>query len=711
MSIDLLAEPLRRYIYSQKWSSLRPIQNAAIKRILMTDDNYILAAKTASGKTEAAFLPMLSKVDFNNPGVQVLYISPLIALINDQFSRIEDLCQFMDVRITKWHGEASRAEKKSLLKSPEGVLLITPESIEAMLVNHPYYAKKLFSSLEFIVIDEIHAFIGTERGVQLQSLLFRINSFCKINTRLIGLSATLGSDYRAVKSFTGNSEKTKVLVDTSQNETKATFTYVEQTTSSFTAEFINKLYNDVKGRKVLIFPNSRGKAEELAVKLKDLSEKRCGHSNYFSHHSSVNKELRQYVERFAKTSDYEDFTIVCTSTLELGIDIGSVDLVVQVDSTSTVASLIQRLGRSGRKEGSISQLSVYATNHWSLLQAVSCWLLYQSGDIEPIRNLEQSYDIVFHQVLSLAKQNSGLKKEFLLRSILKNPAFLKIENEHLEDLIIFMLEKDYLEAIGDEYIVGLAGEYLTNNKEFFSVFKSKSLVKILHKGRNIGEIPISPQLVVDENIYLAAKIWKIVDFDEKSLKAEVIRTNDGKPPIFGGDVGDVSQMIRQKMFEVLMNFKEQDFEYSDDIQQVFKEMRFEFNKLNVHDFYKQRPVIYKEDTVLFFTFCGTKVNKTLNYIFKQLELDVSYHEFKSCFEITSPYGDLAMIIEDTKRAIVGIDNLIGNDLITGNVEFVYSKWGEYLPISHKLKFLLEDYFDVKATSVFLEDLRLVYLSQ
>ena len=151
-------EPIRKYIRDKRWETLRPIQNAAITKITASDDKFILASRTASGKTEAAFLPVLSKVNFNETGVKVLYISPLIALINDQFHRIEELCKYLDITVTKWHGEANKTFKNRLIKHPEGIVLITPESLEAMFVNKPFYVKLLFSNLKYIVIDEIHSF-------------------------------------------------------------------------------------------------------------------------------------------------------------------------------------------------------------------------------------------------------------------------------------------------------------------------------------------------------------------------------------------------------------------------------------------------------------------------------------------------------------------------------------------------------------------------
>ena len=407
MSFELLSEPIRKYIRDKRWEQLRPIQNAAISRVLTTDNHYILVSRTASGKTEAAFLPILSQVNFNEKGVQVLYISPLIALINDQFYRVEELCKNLEVNVVKWHGEANRTLKEKLIKDPSGVVLITPESLEAMLSNKPFNVKHLFSNLKFVVIDEIHSFIGSGRGVQLKSILSRLQDLNENQFRLIGLSATLG-DYDEVKKFAGTTVSTIVLRDKASKEIEAKLKYFESTGPELPLDLLKDLYLETKDNKVLVFPNSRGLAEEVAVKLKKLSEKLNGHVNYFSHHSSVDKEVREYVEYFAKSNNRQNFCISCTSTLELGIDIGSVDQVVQIDATHSIASLIQRIGRSGRRDGAKSFLYLYATDKWSLLQSLACWELYKEGFIEPKDSMNLAYDLLLHQALSITNGNSGI---------------------------------------------------------------------------------------------------------------------------------------------------------------------------------------------------------------------------------------------------------------------------------------------------------------
>src|SRR5690606_34696633 len=237
MAFELLSEPIRKFIRNKGWEQLRPIQNAAIQRISASDDNYILVSRTASGKTEAAFLPLLSKINFNESGDQILYTSPLIALINDQFYRIEELCKNLEIPVTKWHGEANRTLKNNLLKNPSGIVLITPESLEAMFVNKPYNVKQLFANLKYVVIDEIHSFIGTDRGTQLKSILSRLQ---RVNARpfsMVGLSATIG-DYNAAKKFTGNETNTKVLLDRTAKEINSVFRFFKNKNEELPLELL-----------------------------------------------------------------------------------------------------------------------------------------------------------------------------------------------------------------------------------------------------------------------------------------------------------------------------------------------------------------------------------------------------------------------------------------------------------------------------------------
>jgi ATP-dependent helicase Lhr and Lhr-like helicase len=709
MSFDLLSEPIRKFIRDKGWEQLRPIQNAAISKILGSDENFILASRTASGKTEAAFLPILSKVNFNDSGVQVLYISPLIALINDQFYRVEELCKNLDVTVTKWHGEANKTLKDRLIKKPTGIVLITPESLEAMFVNKPFNVKQLFSNLKYVVIDEIHSFIGTDRGTQLKSILSRLQRVNSNSFSIVGLSATIG-DYNEAKRFTGDELKTKVLLDRTAKEINALFRFFKNENEELPLELLKDLYIETKDNKVLIFPNSRGRAEEVAVKLKKISDRVKGHPNYFSHHSSVDREVREYVEYFAKNNKRHNFCISCTSTLELGIDIGSVDEVVQIDATHSIASLIQRVGRSGRKDGESSNLFLYATTQWTLLQSIACWLLYKESFIEPPEKNEKPYDILVHQALSITKGHSGILLIELIKQLKENSAFNLIEQSEIEEILQHLIEIDFLEKLQHEVIIGVDGEKVVNSREFYSVFKTEENFKVVNAGNTIGEIPFSPQIIEDENILLSAKIWKIKFVDHKAKKIEVIPAKDGKKPMFFGGGAVVHQKIREKMFEVLYSKTEYDFLDEPSFDEI-EMMRKDFAVFDIKDLQSERPLLTAEKHLQLFTFTGTRINRTIQLLLNIAGIKNTLDDSSSSFDIEVPKQALISKWNYLSFPLTDIDTHISTLLETNPTLLDFSKWGIYLPKSYQIKLVRNKYFDIEQTKELLSKLELIHNKQ
>lgn len=704
MSYNLLSEPVRKYIRNKRWESLRPIQAAAIARIMTTNNNYILASRTASGKTEAAFLPILSKTDFNKEGVRVLYISPLIALINDQFYRIEDLCKDLEISVTKWHGEAKKSLKTSLIKNPNGIVLITPESLEAMFVNAPYNVAVLFGGLDYIIIDEIHSFLGVDRGLQLMSLISRIQQLNKSKITLIGLSATIGDkNFIEAKRLTGDIENTIVLLDKTKKQTEAIFKYYNNSTTELSLDLIKDLYKETSNHKVLIFPNSRGRTEEIAVKLRKISDKVKGHKFYYSHHSSVDKEIRESIEYFAKTNERFNFCISCTSTLELGIDIGTVDKIVQIDSTHSVSSLVQRIGRSGRREGEKSIVNIYATDKWNLLQSIACWNLYKAEFLEPVETARQPFDILLHQMLSIVKQLSGCKKVDLAYRLKINPTFEYIHENDIVNLIEESINMDYLEMIEHELILGIEGEKIVNSREFYSVFKQESNFTVLFLGKKIGAIPLSPQVRIDENILLAAKIWKIVDIDFEGAKILVIPAKDGKKPLFFGGGGSIDPRIREEMLRILKS-NETYVELGENSKQVLNEIRSDFNTFKITDLIFDKPFIKKESSLLIYTFTGTKINRSLSFLFNQTESNCRLDDHSSAFEIETDIDRLRSLIEEVNQVYSKIDDHLEINL---KLFIGFSKWGIYLPVEYQIQIIKERYFDFEKAIEILNNMNLI----
>jgi len=707
MPFNLLIPPIRKYIRDQRWESLRPIQNAAIQRILTTDHNYILASRTASGKTEAAFLPILSKLDFNEPGVQVLYISPLVALINDQFNRVEELCKYLDVSVTKWHGEAKRSLKNKLIKNPQGVVLITPESLEAMFINKPYNVKHLFENLRFVVIDEIHAFIGTDRGTQLKSILARLGLINLNHFRVIGLSATIGPDgYTEAKRFTGDESNTKILLDREAKEMDTHFRYFASKEQALPLELLKDLYLEVQGHKALIFPNSRGRVEEVAVKLKKIAKRVHGHSNYFSHHSSVDKEVREYVEYFAKNNTRDPFSIACTSTLELGIDIGSVDKVVQIDATFSIASLIQRVGRSGRKDFQKSNLFLYATSPWSLLQSLACYSLYQEGFIEPPHVIEQPYDLLLHQALSIVKGHSGIKTTTLTKQLRDNHAFKNISTEEIEEIINHLITVDFLEKLRYEVIIGVEGEKTVNSRDFYSVFKTEEDLQVSNNGNKIGTIPYSPQVREDENIILAARLWKIKFVDLKSNKIEVVAANDGKAPTFYGGGANIHLSIREKMFDILFS-KKQSTVLNKASSDILAELRKDFSCFKIQNPKIDRPLLSTNKNLTLYTFTGTRINQTISFLLKLQGINNTIDDRCSGIEITDSTENLLPKWDSLTTPLKNIDPHIEAFLEEAPGILSSSKWGQFLPLKYQVKLLKQKYFDFPGAKSLLHKVNLI----
>jgi len=640
-SYNLLQKQIRQYIYDEGWDSLRKIQESSIKRVHDTENNLILAAPTASGKTEAAFLPAINSIMDWNSGLKIVYISPLIALINDQFRRIHELCEYIDIPVTSWHGEASRAKKNKILKDPKGILLITPESIEAMLSLRPGEAKGLFRGTEWIIIDEIHSFLENNRGIQLRSLTERIKLYMEKDPRFIGMSATLNrEDYSKVKDFFISDRVTDVLLDSTKNPLQVTTSYYESNLKKESSEALEEVYDYSQKESMLVFPNSRGEVERLSVGLSKLGKQRGSYTRYFSHHSSISKDMRLTAEKFAKESKGELFTICCTSTLELGIDIGSVDSIVQYNAPHSVASLGQRLGRGGRTTGE-NILHFIATDEWSLLQGLAALSLYAEGLIDRYDPIVKPYDVMAHQVISILLENSGVRLtdlEVLNKSF---KCWYGIEDKEYLELLEFLIDKNYIEILENEAITGVASEKLLRVGEFFAHFETEQNFSVYNNQKKIGEIPLTPSVQIGTNVFLAAQIWSILSMDLKNKKIHVTTAKDGNPPIFMGSMGNITNEIRDRMKTILED-ECYWISYNSNIKKVLQKLSEE----NIG--HEKFQWVAKGNSFGLRTFQGTKINRTIQLLLNMLYEDGNYKlEDRETF-ISGPNikDDLVRLIEE-----------------------------------------------------------------
>ena len=570
---------LQEFIFAQEWEGFRPIQLAACEVIFDSDDHLLLSSTTASGKTEAAFLPILTLLDeAPSSSVGVLYISPLKALINDQFGRLSDLLRHADIEVVPWHGDVSRSRKQALLKHPRGLLQITPESLESLLDTRAPAIPSLFHDLRFVIIDEVHAFLGADRGRQVQCLLTRIERLAGVSPRRIGLSATLG-DTRPAEAWlaAGTSRKVQAPVtsDPGRKIRLALESFAdplptppvpgqppEPDQSPSTSERF--VFDETVGKKCLIFTNSRGEAEQYGSALRRIA-KRAGYPDiYHTHHGSISAPLRLAAEEAMREPGIPAVT-VATITLELGIDLGELERIVQIGAPFSVSSFVQRLGRSGRR-GQPSEI-VFAVREdetndrtllpdqfpWALLQCIGIIQLYlEERWIEPARPVKLPFSLLYHQTMAALVSSGEMTPAQLASRVLTLPPFDEVTQEEYRILLLHLLTIGHLERTEQNgIIVGLAAEPIVNSFRFYSVFSDEEEYVVRSQSQEIGSIQEPP--APGERFGLAGRTWEVLEIDQRDRVVLAKPIPGGAPAMWSGTSGDVHtrvlQRARQALFE------------------------------------------------------------------------------------------------------------------------------------------------------------------
>lgn len=570
-----LHKDVQRWVWAQNWSSLRDIQEQAIEPIMNADCDIVISASTAAGKTEAAFLPACSQVAEMKPeGIGILYISPLKALINDQYRRLASLCEILDIPLTPWHGDVLQSVKAKLRKKPRGILLITPESLESLLLNQMGWCFQAFSGLSHIVIDEFHAFIGTERGCQLQSLMHRLEFLLRRTVPRIALSATLGathSDKQKTGQYLRPGEKFPLKLiesSTSHSDLKIQLRGYLNSIPSGEDEPIglriisNDLYKILRGKSHLIFANSRSRTEELAASLSDKCKKDGVPNEFFPHHGSLSKEIREGLEsRLHK--DKLPTTAVCTMTLELGIDIGHVDSIAQVTSPHSVASLRQRLGRSGRR-GEAAVLRVFIleeelTSRSHLLdrlrletfQCIAMISLLLKKQYEPTPDNQYHFSTLVQQTLSAIGQYGGVRANQLWSLLCSTGPFSLVDDTLYAQFLRALGEQELISQTQDgQLVLGIKGENLVEHFTFYTAFNTPEEYRLECDGRALGTLPIDKPLVKEQHIIFAGRRWEVVHIDAENKLITLKKAKGGRPPKFGGEGQTVHDIVRKEMFNI-----------------------------------------------------------------------------------------------------------------------------------------------------------------
>lgn len=517
------------------WRDLRPLQEASIEPVL--DGRHCLVlAPTAGGKTEAAMFPLLSRVCGERwPAPSIVYVCPLKALINNLGERLERYCAMLGRKAAVWHGDVTASAKQQARKEAPDVILTTPESLEAMLISVNPVMREHLHKVRVVVVDEIHAFAGDDRGWHLLCVLERLVGLARRDFQRVGLSATVGNPEQLLEWLAGNSQAERVVVAGEPGPApppEVVLDYVGSLENA--ATMVSRLH---RGEKRLVFCDSRSRVEALAGMLRARSV-----STFVSHSSLSAEERRRSEEAFARGADC---VIVATSTLELGIDVGDLDRVIQIDSPNRVASFLQRLGRTGRRAGRPRNFLFLCTDEDSLLEAAGLLALWQKGYVEPIVPPPLPYHIMAQQALALCLQNGGMGHRDLLEALERLPAARGMARETIAAILDHLVGTGILASDGTRLFVGETGEEKFGRRHFLelvSVFTSPPVLSVTDGRQELG--------VVDQDFFLmggaaegrvlslAGRGWRVAYLDWRERRVYVTASEvAGKTTWLGASPG------------------------------------------------------------------------------------------------------------------------------------------------------------------------------
>ena len=580
------------FIYKNNWEALRAIQVAAGDAIFNSDENVLLSASTASGKTEAAFFPILTLFSEDMPrSVGAIYIGPLKALINDQFMRLNDLCAEAEIPVWHWHGDVAQSHKNKLLKSPSGILQITPESLEALLLHKHAYIPRLFGDLRFIVIDEVHSLMRGDRGGQTLCLIERLSRLAGVNPRRIGLSATIG-DLESTGKFLASGTGRGVIIPKIESKgvkwrLSMEHFYVRGPQASQDKQVdgalpelesptdvapenadpgIGYIFEHTRGKKCLVFVNSREECEAVTTTLRQYCEAKHEPDRFLIHHGNLSASYRETAEAVMK--DEEQYkTTVTTATLELGIDIGRLERAFQIDAPFMVSSFLQRMGRTGRRDMPPEMWFVMreelpeprallpTTVPWKLLQGIALVQLYlEERWVEPPKLDRLPFSLLYHQTLSTLASSGEMTPAALASKVLTLNYFHRISKDDFRIMLKHLIETDQIQRTEEgSLIVGIAGERQINSFKFYAVFKENEEYTVRWGSQELGTIVLPPP--VGEKIALAGHVWTVEEIDHKRRLVYCEQVKGKVPAYFGECPGDINTKVLERMRQVLAEEK------------------------------------------------------------------------------------------------------------------------------------------------------------
>ncbi len=662
------------------WTSLRPVQELA-GGALLDGDNAVILAPTAGGKTEASMFPALSML-LTQPTdtVGVLYIAPIKALLNNQADRLGLYTEMVALDRFVWHGDVDAPERKRFLREPAALLMTTPESLEVMLVSERVDEQRLFGDVRMVVIDEVHALAGEDRGAHLMSVLERIAVISRHDVQRIGLSATVGNPEAILAWLKGSSQRPGRVIDPPKPAAKRQLLVIHRPDLPALCRDAAHL---ARGGKSLFFCQSRATSEAVAEQMR-----RAG-TTVFVHHSAVSREERQLAEeRFHHGTDA---CIVCTSTLELGIDVGDLDLVLQAEAPDSVSAFLQRMGRTGRRSGQVANTTFFCETTEAIAQAVALVELARSGWVERVPVDNRCWPVLVHQLLAMALAAGGIAADDIWTHVRRVPDFAGIDRDEFDALVAHLVGDDGLRLASGRLVLGPKAEKhfgRRNFMELFAVFSTpQSYTVQTTAGQPLGTLG---QAFVDRLVdgastfLLGGRAWAVLRIQHDDKRVLVEAAPRGRKPTWGGFLPQfLGQELSGKIGDVLASTDR--YAYLDDAAAAALDgWRAELAQV----FASGAPLLEEVDgAVRWWTFAGGKINATLRHALETVGPATNGSDWKVVpdnfrLEVRAPgikLGAVEEAIEALRSAEFWTDGAFWADVVATLPSYRLSKFQPFMP--------------------------------
>ncbi len=716
MVLDLLHKGIKRVIEDKNWKGLSDIQMKAIPVILAGDD-CVIEAPTAGGKTEAFFFPTISRAANNKKnGVQVLYIAPLKALLNNVELRALEYAKACGIHAFKWHGDVSQIKKIEETKDPSQLLLTTPESLEAILLRKSNWSE-MFRYLESVIIDEAHNFAQGDRGGHLISVLERLEYPLEKKPQRIAATATIGNPSMMLKWLAGTTRKPGKrihVVSNKKQEKDFSLSFFNpnndieddpQTCASYRS-FVS-LYEMLPLSRSIIFAPSRSRTESLASAITEINKTvpEVQRVKVRTHHSNVSKFFREEAEGLIKIKSEEGLNaIISTSTLELGIDIGELDKVIQIDSLSSPSSFLQRVGRTGRRPGKPQFFSGVCCNEEVLPILTAVINLGLRSVSEDIAFPSKAYHLMAHQLLCLSLQNFGIDQNKAWNILSRPHCFSEISKESFLQLVEHMISKDFLRVVEGQLVSGDEAEkyFLRGNwRNLFAVFESGPLYDVFEGKKHIGSLDSSfaGGLEIPFFFVLGGVKWMATKVNHEQQKIAVKKAMEGNAPkwmSFGGPV--IPYVTAKEVGKILcgtaeLSFLNEEGNYAINfLRAQHADLKWEENKWILQKLSQNKAILYN--------FCGEKINRALSCLMehgrdKEIVTSIDYSSveitFSKEFKLEKYFKELNTLMSAIGSRDIGIEKI----LIDSIRSLRFSKFCKMLPDNLAKLAQVEQSFDIE----------------